>query len=31
MEVLRTLSQAGSVSVMLERDGERRTMSVSFE
>lgn len=31
MEVLRTLSQAGSVSVTLERGGEQRTMTVSFE
>lgn len=31
MEVLRTLSQADSVSVTLERAGERRTMTVSFE
>lgn len=31
MQVLRTLSEAGSVSVTLERGGERRTMSVSFE
>lgn len=31
MEVLRTLSQAASVSVTLERGGEQRTMTVSFE
>lgn len=31
MEVLRTLSQAASVSVTLESGGERRTMTVNFE
>ncbi|MES1945594.1 general secretion pathway protein C [Salinisphaera sp. PC39] len=31
MEVLRTLSEASSVTVTLERGGEQRTMTVSFQ